>query len=58
MTHEPCNNVKVYLENNDTVTTSITACKQHVFDYFMSKTFNMEMVEDNLHCAVWVEIIA
>lgn len=58
MTHEPCYDVKVYLENNDSFKTSIAACKQHIFDYYMNKTFNMGMVEDNLQRVVRVEIIA
>lgn len=58
MTHEPCYDVKVYLENNDTFTTSINACKLRVFDYYMGKTFNMGTAEDELQRVVWVEIIA
>ena len=58
VTHEPCYEVKVYLENNDTFTTSINACKQHVFDYYIGKTFNMGMVEDVLQRVAWVEIVA
>lgn len=58
MTHEPCYDVKVYLENDDTFITSINACKQHVFEYYMGKTFNMGMVEDDLQRVTWVEIIA
>lgn len=56
--HEPYYDVKVYLENNDTFTTSINACKLYVFDYYMSKTFNVGTVEDNLQRVAWVEIIA
>lgn len=56
--HEPCYDVKVYLENSDTFTTSINACKLHVFDYYMCKTFNIGTVEDNLQRVAWVEIIA
>lgn len=57
MTHEPCYDVKVYLENDDTFITSINACKQHVFEYYMGKTFNMGVVEDDLQRVTWVEII-
>lgn len=58
MTHEPCYGVKVYPENNDTFITSINACKLRVFDYYMGKTFNMGMVEDDLQRVAWVEIVA
>lgn len=58
ITHEPCYDVKVYLENNDTFTTSINACKLRVFDYYIGKTFNMGTAEDNLQRVAWVEIIA
>lgn len=58
MTQEPCYNVKVYLENNDSFTTSINACKLRVFDYYMGKIFNVGTVEDNLQRVAWVEIIA
>lgn len=58
MTHEPCYEVKVYLENDDTFVTSINACKQHVFDYYMGNTFNMGTAEDDLQRVAWVEIIA
>lgn len=58
MIHVPCYDVKVYLENDDTFITSINACKQHVFDYYMGKTFNMGTVEDDLQRVTWVEIIA
>lgn len=58
ITQEPHYDVKVYLENNDMFTASINACKLRVFDYYMSKTFNMGMVEDNLQRVAWVEIIA
>lgn len=58
MTQEPCYDVKVYLENNDTFTTSINACKLRVFDYYMGKAFNMGTAEDELQRVAWVEIIA
>lgn len=58
MTQEPCYDVKVYLENNDTFITSINACKLQVFDYYVGKTFNMGTAEDDLQRAVWVVIIA
>lgn len=58
MTHEPCYDVKVYLENNDIFTTSINACKLRVFDYYIGKTFNMGTVEDDLQRVALVEIIA
>lgn len=58
MTQEPHYDVKVYLENNDTFTTSINACKLRVFDYYIGKTFNMGTVKDNLQRVAWVEIIA
>lgn len=58
MIQEPHYDVKVYLENNDTFTTSINACKLRVFDYYMGKIFNVGTVEDNLQRVTWVEIIA
>lgn len=58
MIQEPRYDVKVYLENEDTFTSSINACKLRVFDYYMGKTFNMGTVEDNLQRVTWVEIIA
>lgn len=58
VTHEPCYDVKLYLENNDSFTMSINACKQRVFDYYMDKTFNMGIVEDDLQRVAWVEIVA
>ena len=57
ITREPRYDIKVYLENNDTFTTSINACKQHVFDYCMGATFNIGTAEDNLQHMAWVEII-
>lgn len=58
VTHEPCYDVKVYFENDNTFITSINACKQHVFDYYMGKIFNMGTVEEDLQRVAWVEIIA
>lgn len=56
MIQEPC--YDVYLENNDTFTTSINACKLRVFDYYMGKIFNVGTVADNLQRVAWIEIIA
>jgi len=58
VTHEPCYDVKLYLENDDTFITSINACKQRVFDYYVGMTFNMGTVKDDLRRVIWVEIIA
>lgn len=55
---EPCYTVKVELENSDSFTTKINACKQKVFDFYMGKVFNMGVVEDDLQRVAWVEIIA
>lgn len=54
---QPCYTVKVFLENNDTSTTKINACKQKVFNFYMNNIFNMGVVEDNLQRVAWVEII-
>lgn len=54
----PCYTVKVYFENNDTITTKINACKKKVFDFYMNNIFNIGTVEDNLQRVAWVEIIA
>ena len=58
VTYEPYYDVKLYLENDDTFITSINACKQHVFEYYMGTTFNMGTVEDDLQRVTCVEIIA
>lgn len=55
---QPCYTVKVFLENNDSFTTKINACKQKVFDFYMNNVFNMGIVEDDLQRVTWVEIIA
>ncbi|WP_277407884.1 hypothetical protein [Lacrimispora xylanisolvens] len=58
ITHNPTYEIKVYLENDDTFTTRINACKKYIYNEYMKRTFNMGTVEDNLQRVAWVEILA
>lgn len=58
ITHNPNYEIKVYLENEDTFTTRINACKKFIYNEYMKRTFNMGTVEDNLQRVAWVEILA
>lgn len=55
---DPTYTIKVFMENNETFTTRINACKQYIFNEYMKQVFNMGIVKDNMQHVAWVEILA
>jgi len=58
ITHNPTYEIKVCLENDDTFTTRINACKKYICNEYMKRTFNMGTVEDDLQRVAWVKFLA